>query len=589
MTNTTARADTVANLRAFARLYGYVRFFHPSDEASSIDWERFAVLGAVRVLDCADAESLRSTLSGLFGPVAPTVQVYEAGTQPRPVDLPGDGTTCVPVCWQHRGLGTTDALRMLKQTYGSNSIYSSLRTNRAMPDDDAGHARPRLAGWTEFGDCPAPGEFADRPLDRGLRCRVPLCLWSEHGRTLPPGDAAALGRLRAELDAVEPDAPGDPPPAVRLGAVVIAWTAAQHFYPYFDVVPTDWDAVLTEALFKALADAGRLDFHRTLQRMAVALHDGHANASDLRSDKGQVAARLEVVEGRIVVISAPEDTGLRRGDVLLEINGRPAADMLEEKERRISGSPQWRPTLGLFRLLLGPKTEPLRLLVERGTGTALVTVKPDNPPGLPFSCDTGDCVRELEPGIWYVDMTRALEEINSNMDRLARARGLVFDLRGYPHGNEDVINHLLTGREKRGERWMFIPHIAWPDRERISGWDSGGWDQLRPEEPHFEGKPVFLANAVAISYAESIMGYIEGLKLAEIVGGPTAGANGNILLLPLPGGFRFSWSGMKVTKLDGSRHHLIGVRPTVPLERTLGAVREGRDEYIEKALELIRG
>ena len=75
----------------------------------------------------------------------------------------------------------------------------------------------------------------------------------------------------------------------------------------------------------------------------------------------------------------------------------------------------------------------------------------------------------------------------------------------------------------------------------------------------------------------------------RVVGGPTAGANGNILLLPLPGGFRFSWTGMKVTKFDGSQHHLVGIRPTVPVERTLKAVRDGRDEYIEKALELIRG
>lgn len=36
----------IANLEAFARLYGYVRFFHPSDEAAALDWDRFAVYGA---------------------------------------------------------------------------------------------------------------------------------------------------------------------------------------------------------------------------------------------------------------------------------------------------------------------------------------------------------------------------------------------------------------------------------------------------------------------------------------------------------------------------------------------------------------
>ena len=40
----------VEDLRAFAKLYGYVRYFHPSDEAASLDWDRFAVYGAGEVL-----------------------------------------------------------------------------------------------------------------------------------------------------------------------------------------------------------------------------------------------------------------------------------------------------------------------------------------------------------------------------------------------------------------------------------------------------------------------------------------------------------------------------------------------------------
>jgi hypothetical protein len=34
----------VRNLEALARLYGYVRYFHPSDEAAGIDWDYFAML-----------------------------------------------------------------------------------------------------------------------------------------------------------------------------------------------------------------------------------------------------------------------------------------------------------------------------------------------------------------------------------------------------------------------------------------------------------------------------------------------------------------------------------------------------------------
>jgi C-terminal processing protease CtpA/Prc len=49
------------------------------------------------------------------------------------------------------------------------------------------------------------------------------------------------------------------------------------------------------------------------------------------------------------------------------------------------------------------------------------------------------------------------------------------------------------------------------------------------------------------------------------------------------------WTGMRVVKHDGSQHHLVGIQPTIPVPRTLEAVREGRDELLERALAVIRG
>ena len=65
---------------------------------------------------------------------------------------------------------------------------------------------------------------------------------------------------------------------------------------------------------------------------------------------------------------------------------------------------------------------------------------------------------------------------------------------------------------------------------------------------------------------------------------PTAGANGNVNPFQLPGGFRVSWTGMRVMNHDDTQHHVRGVQPTILLEPTIQAVAEGRDEYVEKAL-----
>jgi hypothetical protein len=97
----------VANLHAFARLYGVVRWFRPSDAASAIDWDRFAIEGARRVIDVADARALRATLAECIAPVAPTVHIVGSGEAfPDDVALHPSSTAGLDVvAWQHRGYG----------------------------------------------------------------------------------------------------------------------------------------------------------------------------------------------------------------------------------------------------------------------------------------------------------------------------------------------------------------------------------------------------------------------------------------------------------------------------------------------------
>jgi hypothetical protein len=50
-----------------------------------------------------------------------------------------------------------------------------------------------------------------------------------------------------------------------------------------------------------------------------------------------------------------------------------------------------------------------------------------------------------------------------------------------------------------------------------------------------------------------------------------------------------NFTGMKVLKHDGSQLHHIGIRPTVPVEPTIQAVRRGLDEPFEMALRVVVG
>jgi len=196
-----------------------------------------------------------------------------------------------------------------------------------------------------------------------------------------------------------------------------------------------------------------------------------------------------------------------------------------------------------------------------------------------------DKISELKPGIFYLDLDRIKDEdFQAVLPKLEQARGIIFDLRGYPRVSPKVILHLT---EKPIESALFmLPVITTPDHAQIKFEDAGRW-KLEPVAPRLTAKMAFLVDGRAISYAESWMGIIEAYKLAAIVGEPTAGTNGDINPFNLPGNYTVIWTGLKVLKHDGSQHHGIGIQPTVPVSRTIRGIRERRDEQLERAVNIV--
>ena len=111
------------NMHAFAKLYGYVRYFHPSDEAAIIDWDRFAIYRSAQLLHAKNDTELLAKLQELFAPLAPSLQLYSASTKKR-FDArsitPPDTRDYEIIAWQHYGYGQPNA----------KSVYKSVRINR---------------------------------------------------------------------------------------------------------------------------------------------------------------------------------------------------------------------------------------------------------------------------------------------------------------------------------------------------------------------------------------------------------------------------------------------------------------------------
>jgi C-terminal processing protease CtpA/Prc len=193
-------------------------------------------------------------------------------------------------------------------------------------------------------------------------------------------------------------------------------------------------------------------------------------------------------------------------------------------------------------------------------------------------------IAELKRGVLYVDLTRMKEaDWVAALPRLTTAPGLILDIRG-PLTFSSFLGN-LTREPLWSERW-FVPTITHPDRSRWEYDDTLRWS-IPPAEPFLQAQKTFLIDGRIISSVEGVAAMVEHYRIADLVGENTGGTNGNVNRIMLPGGYIIPWTGMKVLKHDGSRHHGVGVKPTVPVSRTLAGVAAGRDEVLDRAVELL--
>ncbi len=505
-------AGGLENLKVFARLYGLVRFFHPANSLLNADWNRLAVEGVRAVEGAESAGALAARLRQLF----PESVAISAGAAPE----------CEPpqgllVQWKHTGFGG-----------GQPGPYKSELISVKQAEIWRGDVGGGI--WVAFA------------------LAMPK---------LPEAPKPTPGRFTGDDR------------ATRLADVILLWNVMRYFYPYFDVVGTDWAAELEQGLRRAATDQDAAAFQQTLEAMVAALKDGHGYVNGPGGQGVSLAMRLAWVEGKVV--------NAGNGDEVLRIDGRPALELLREAERQVSGAtPQWNRVRALQELGagVGPAQVEVRPFgsaesktVAVGRGAKPIEKRPEK-------------VSELRAGIWYVDLTRCedkdLEEV---WRKLVGAKGVVFDLRGYPKVSPLWLRH-LSEHELQSPQWL-VPVVMKPGVQEFVR--LGRWD-LAPAAPMVAAKRAVLTDGRAISYAESTLGIVEAYKLAEIVGSTTAGTNGNVNSLQLPGGYQVAWTGMKVLKHDGSRHHGVGIAPTIPVEPTRAGLAAGRDEVLERAVAAVQ-
>jgi hypothetical protein len=545
------------NLIAFARLLGYVRYFHPSDEAASEDWDSFAIRGVDEVEGARSPEELASRLRALFGPIAASVRMATHPLAPLSADTPKrGGKTQELVGWWHLGLGQSSGVNVYRGW--RVWAHSDAPTDSILP----------------------PGSSTDRDLGGGVFCSVPLTLFTDKRGTIPRG--------RPHREAMRRPAgwiPSGDDRATRLADVILSWNATQHFYPYWDVVGTSWPRELPLALQRAAVDRDRHEFNKTLRRMVAQMHDGHGAVLYQYRDPRNLPVSWEIRDGRLI-LNAVDSTiaGVHPGDEVLALNDRPIAEWIAEAmELEGSATPRHQLVKMAWALHTLPTSDTVAVDLRSPSGhlsRARLARKwePFMSPSRPAR------VAELRPGVLYVDLGQVRQvDFARMLPQLQTAKGIVFDARAVPQTIIPIISHLIDS----AVIWprFRIPIVLRPDLEGVR-FDEDTL-KVEPVAPRLRARVAFLVDGSAISNSETALSIIEQYHLAELVGEPTGGTNGNVIKQTLPGGYCVWFTGLQALTYDGSRHHGVGILPTAPVPRTADDVIAGRDAQLESALDIV--
>ena len=389
-----------------------------------------------------------------------------------------------------------------------------------------------------------------------------------------------------------------PDAGFQILALYRLWNIIEYWFPYRDVVPEDWDRVLIDSLPKVALAKNAEAYQLAMMEVIARVYDTHANLwSSLRvrppTGDCQLPVNVRFVEGRPVISGyagqVGESSGMKPGDVITELDGVAVSKLVERWKRYYAASNEPTRLRDIARQMTRGDCGKSSIRVSRNNGAVEISAERVSPKDLNAVASRhdlpGETFRLLSKDVAYLKLSAVkTDQAAKYVESAAGTKGLIVDIRNYP--SEFVVFALGS---------LFVDHKTDFARFTIGDLSNPGafhWGptaSLEPQQPHYAGKIVILIDEVSQSQAEYTTMAFRSSPRATVIGSTTAGADGNVSPIPLPGDFRSMISGIGVFYPDKKPTQRIGIIPDREVKPTIAGIRAGRDEVLEAAIREIVG
>ncbi len=383
---------------------------------------------------------------------------------------------------------------------------------------------------------------------------------------------------------------------MRLLALFRYWNIIQYFFPYKEDIDEDWEEVLEEFVPRLIEADNPFSYHLTIKELIVRINDSHGVAYSpyLSYYFGYFNAPFEArfIEGKTIVTRVftdlMDEPGIRVSDIILKCNGTDIDTFRESMRKYTEASNEKTKERNINEYVRRGMNPQLSFTLLRDGQTVDVTVTGYYSYIIRDAWTAENSLLEkwkILPGnIGYVHMgVLEPEDVDAAMAELMNTRAIIFDLRHYPRSTVHLISQYLNPQPEDFVKFK-IPDLDYPGDFFFTDIIQ---TRTTDNPDYYRGQVVVLHNEYTQSQAEFSCMVLKTAPNVTLIGSRTAGADGNISYLYLPGNILTYFTGIGVYYPDGTPTQRIGIVPDIEVHPTVQGIQNDRDDVLEFAVQFI--
>lgn len=384
------------------------------------------------------------------------------------------------------------------------------------------------------------------------------------------------------------------------------WNMINYFFPYKDIINqdienNDWDNVLNEFVPKFLNIKNQLDYQLTCLELIEKIKDSHGITYFKKNVINEHLGKYFLNENANFILNKQAGTelvvtgyynkdfvsenSLKIGDVIKKINGKKITKLFSKNYKYTPASNNSVKEREMSISLLRSKDSITDVEIERDNKRIKLILKAYKGLDRTIKFTYNDtCFKYINKNIAYLNVGSLKKEYLQNIfTEIKDTKGLIIDLRYYP--KEFLVYNLAMYLASKPNEFLTFSRTdnSFPGLFFYGNTIKVGEINKTP----YKGKVIVLVNENTQSQGEFTTMALSSIENVKVLGNITAGADGNLSSILLPGEVRTMISGIGVYYPDKSQTQRVGVKIDYFVHPTIEGIKEGKDELIEKAIELI--